>query len=79
MVDFIRKVTHTGYKHGDKLKKYYHRVEKQIYKQPYGLGKLNKKQEEKYRYTTDQYIMFHTKGDITPLWGGGRANSYFYL
>ncbi|PKV50756.1 hypothetical protein ATE84_2822 [Aquimarina sp. MAR_2010_214] len=71
MVDFEREITHMGYKFEKQLKKYYHRVEKKIYKQPHGFGKLSKKEEEKYRYTTDQFILFHTKGDITPLWGGG--------
>lgn len=69
-VDFTRKITHTGYKHENKLKKYYHKVNKQIYRKPYGLDKLNEQQEKKYRFTTDQYIMFHTKGNITPILGG---------
>ncbi len=71
MVDFKRKVTHTSYKYEKQLKKYYHRVEKKIYKLPHGLDKLSKKEEEKYRYTTDQYIMLHTKGTMTPFLGGG--------
>ncbi|MDH7446813.1 hypothetical protein [Aquimarina sp. 2201CG14-23] len=70
MVDFKREITHTDYKYEKQLKKYYHRVEKKIFKLPHGLDKLSKKEEEKYRYTTDQFIMFHTKGNITPILGG---------
>ena len=71
MVDFKREITHTSYKYEKQLKKYYHKVDKQIFKSPHGMDKLSKKEEEKYRYTTDQFIMLHTKGTITPFLGGG--------
>ncbi len=38
-LDFTRAVTHVGYKHADKLKKYYHRVDKQITEEPSSLNK----------------------------------------
>ncbi|WP_298320673.1 hypothetical protein [uncultured Aquimarina sp.] len=71
MVNFSREITHTEYKYLEKLKKYFHKVNKQIYRIPHGLDKLNKEQQKKYRYTTDEYIMFHTKGTITPFLGIG--------
>ncbi|WP_405252394.1 hypothetical protein [Capnocytophaga cynodegmi] len=34
MVDYTRKITHTGYKKPDVVKKYFHRVPKMIYEAP---------------------------------------------
>ena len=33
-IDYTRKITHTGYRNPEKVKKYFHRVPKMIYEYP---------------------------------------------
>ena len=33
-IDYARKITHTGYRNPEKVKKYFHRVPKMIYEYP---------------------------------------------
>ncbi|WP_103866516.1 hypothetical protein [Aquimarina sp. I32.4] len=71
MVDFTRPITHTRYKYEKKLKKYYHRVEKEILETPNTLRLKNNLEWEKNRYTDDHFISYSIKGNILPFWGGG--------
>ena len=76
--DFTREITHTGYKHGDKLKKYYHRVQKQISEKPTALRKgidINNIRDKTSWYADQNFMNMPTAGNITPIIGGG----YRYL
>ena len=65
MVDFKREITHTSYKYEKQLKKYYHRVEKKITVFPIGLNKI------KTWKANQDYIFMPSKGNFTPILGGG--------
>ncbi len=74
-LDFTRSITHTEYKYAHKLKKYYHRVDKQITEVPNGLRlKDNANWQEKYsRYTDDNFIAYPVSGTMTPFLYGGAS------
>ncbi len=73
-LDFTRAVTHVGYKHADKLKKYYHRVDKCITEVPKGINLakgINDASDKMSWYVDDNFMNMPTEGTITPLLGGG--------
>ncbi|MBL7558910.1 hypothetical protein JAO71_03755 [Olleya sp. YSTF-M6] len=64
--DFTRPITHWSYKNPDKLKKYYHRVEKKIYVKP------RNSVDSKYHwflnyYMDNNFIHYPTKGTFGPV------------
>ncbi|WP_108866371.1 hypothetical protein [Aquimarina aquimarini] len=74
MVDFTRPVTHTGYKNAEKLKKYYHRVDKQIVNKSFsslrkGIDVDNT--DKKNWDADDHFINMPTAGTVVPFIGGG--------
>ncbi len=73
-LDFTRAVTHVGYKHADKLKKYYHRVDKHITEVPKGLFAskyINNSDYKKSWYIDECFMNIVITGNILPLLGGG--------
>ncbi|MDE1206474.1 hypothetical protein [Tenacibaculum larymnensis] len=71
MVDFTRNITHQSYKNPEKLKKYYHRVEKKIYVKPRNSVNSDSHRLLKYDYKDDNFMFYHTKGTVVPFLGGG--------
>ncbi|MDO6676209.1 hypothetical protein Q4517_11700 [Tenacibaculum sp. 1_MG-2023] len=72
MVDFTRKITHQRYKNPEKLKKYYHRVEKKIHIKPskFDKGYVERKRSDYILYN-DEFLATKIPYYIVPLLGGG--------
>ncbi len=70
--DFIRKVTHKDYKNPDKLKRYYHRVEKQVHVKPskFHKGYVNSKHSD-YIACNDKFLVTKVPWFVVPLLFGG--------
>ncbi|MFT7900965.1 hypothetical protein VBY74_13400 [Tenacibaculum ascidiaceicola] len=68
MVDFTRKITHQGYKNSEKLKKYYHRVEKKIHVKPSKLdnGYVERKRSDYILYD-DKFLVVKVAYFIVPV------------
>ncbi len=69
-LDFKRAVTHVGYEHVDKLKKYYHRVNKQITEIPENFDDselINNKQKKNSWYLDENYMYIYNSGAWGPL------------
>ena len=68
--DYSREVTHQSYKNSEKLKKYYHRVQKQIYKFPdrFDNNYLNHKFSD-YIFLDENIIVSKTGSIGVPLIG----------
>ncbi len=79
MVDFTRKITHQSYKNPEKLKKYYHRVEKKIYVKPRNSVNSNSHRLLKYDYKDNNFIYYHTRGTVVPLLGGGISFAFLLI
>ncbi|WP_417786014.1 hypothetical protein [Tenacibaculum sp.] len=77
--DFTRKITHQGYKNSEKFKKYYHKVEKNIYTKPRNSVNSNSHRLLKYDYKDDNFIYYHTKDTVVPLLGGGISFAFLLI
>ncbi|MDO6676210.1 hypothetical protein Q4517_11705 [Tenacibaculum sp. 1_MG-2023] len=71
MVGFTRKITHQDYKNPEKLKKYYHRVEKKIYVKPRNSVNNNSHRLLKHNYMGKDFVYYHSNGTVIPFLGGG--------
>ena len=56
-IDYTRKITHTGYRNPEKVKKYFHRVPKNIYEKPKG---FNKSLQVNYNLCDNNFIVWKT-------------------
>ncbi len=65
--DYTRKITHQDYKNPEKLKKYYHRVVKQIYTCP---KNFEKERSSGYNILNNSFISAKPSNIIVPIIGG---------
>jgi len=76
--NYLRKITHNEYRNPDKLKKYYHRVEKQIYVQP--ANSIDPTPHKNLNYYMDHnFIYYPSKGNFMPLYCGGVSLAFFLV
>ena len=59
-IDYTRKITHTGYRNPKLVKKYFHRVPKNIYEKPKG---FNKSLQVNYNLCDNNFIVWKTNNE----------------
>ena len=91
-IDYTRKITHTGYRNPEKVKKYFHRVPKNIYEKPSTFDKGFKKVYlvlEDFLIETDlkdtRWVFIFLLGGVflfsvlIHIFSGGDSTDFFYL
>ncbi len=78
MVDFTRKITHEDYKNPEKLKKYYHRVEKKIHTK-FKIYKETKYTKAEKILRNDNFIVTKSGSNATPEVEGGVSLAFLLM
>ncbi len=74
IADYTRKITHQDYRNPDKLKKYYHRVIKQIHIRPDRFDKnFTREKESAYIHFDDQFLVSKSGNWVVPVVAGSMS------
>ncbi len=76
--DYTKKITHQDYRNPDKLKKYYHRVEKKIHVKP-KIYKKTKYSKGDYKLINDIFFVTKTGSMATPIVAGSVSLAFLLV
>ena len=76
--DYKTSITHWNYKNPEKLKKYYHRVEKKLHKK-YKIYKSTKRSRAEYKLINESFIIQKHDKWVTPVICGGTSFAIFLV